>query len=78
MTLKELSQSFNLQGNIEIKVFDPEGNEKETRCFKNEDTFCCTCTDTNDLEDLEVTYMYAIKSADGEAWMVIEVSEAEE
>ena len=78
MTLYELSQSFNLQGNIEIKVFDSEGNEKETRCFEGVDSFCCTCTDTNDLEDLEVTYMYATKSPDGEAWMVIEVSETEE
>lgn len=77
MTLYDLSNALTLQGNIEIKVFDEAGNEKETRCFRDVEDFNCTCTDTNDLEDLEVTYMYATKSADGTEWMVIELKEEE-
>lgn len=78
MTLYDLTNSLALQGNIEIKVFDSEGNEKETRCFRDAESFSCNCTDTNDLEDHEVIYMYATKSADGTAWMVIEVTEDEQ
>lgn len=78
MNFYEFTTTFTLQGNIEIKVFDAEGNELESRCFQDLSDFDCTCTDTNDLEDCEVTYMYATKSADGEAWMVIEVAKVEE
>ena len=76
MTLYDLSNSLTLQGNIEIKVFD-DCNVKETRCFRNVEDFNCTCTDTNDLEDLNVIFMYAEKSADGTEWMVIELEAKE-
>ena len=75
MTFYELTSTLTLQGNIEVKVFDTEGNEQESRCFRDLSDFDCTCTDTNDLEDYEVTYIYTTKSADGEAWLVVEVAE---
>ena len=77
MTFYELTTSLTLQGNIEVKVFDADGDLKESRCFRDLNDFSCTCTDTNDLEECEVTYMYATKSADGEAWLVIEIAEVD-
>lgn len=76
MTLYELMNGLTLQGNIEIKVFDEADNEKETRCFRDMGDLIGAPTD--DLEDLEVTYMYATKGPDGTEWMVIELKEEED
>lgn len=79
MTLYDLSCACTLQGNIEIKVFNQAGEELESRCAREQVSFECVFTNTDDLEDCEVSYMYATKSADGTEWLVIElVQEADE
>lgn len=77
MTFYELTNTITIQGNVEVKVFDAKGNDKESRCFRNLSGFDCISTDTDDLEENEVAYMYATKSADGEVWLVIEIAEVE-
>ena len=74
MTLYELTDNITLQGNIEIVVFDSNGNEKETRFFPDVDSLDVYCYDISDLDELEVTYMYAKKEL-GIHKMVIEVTE---
>ena len=73
MSLYELSDSLTLQGNIEIKVFDDIGTETESRKFQDMDGFS-SFMDAPDLEHYRVSYMYATKRANGEAWLVIEVA----
>lgn len=75
MTLYELCNCVTLQSNIEIKIFDPELSEKESRFFRDQDDFSCMCTDCEDVEDYEVSFMYSRKSCDGTVWFVIEVVE---
>lgn len=77
MTLYELADTVTLQGNIIIKVFDGEGNEKESRFVHESTGFNCICDDADDLEDCEVSYMYPERGT-GTAWLVIEVIREEE
>ena len=76
MKLSDLYNAITIQGDVEIKVFDSDGNEEESRCFHDID-IACICACTSDLEDLEVTYMYATASENGTPRMVIEVTEDE-
>lgn len=78
MTLYDLANACTLQGNIEIKVFDGDGNELESRFVRDETGFECSFTNTDDLEDCEVSYMHATKSLDGTEWLVVEVVKEEE
>jgi hypothetical protein len=78
MRLYELCSQIVIQGNIELAVFDEEGNEKERRFYRDQFDFDTNCTDAFDLEDLEVTYMFPNKGCDGSAWLVIELRESHE
>jgi hypothetical protein len=78
MKLYELCSAIIIQGNIEIKVFTEDGNEKESRYYRDEMDFDTNCTDAYELEDLEVTYIYPSKAYDGTQWVVIEVREYHE
>ena len=78
MKLNEVAQAITLQGNIEIKIFDDQGNEKESRLFQDLDNFDCASAHCTDLEGFEVTHMYATKNIFGTHRMVIEVKEAPE
>ena len=77
MTLYELTNSMTLQGNICITVFSSDGNEKEQRHFRDQDDFSTFMNDAEDLDDLEVTYIYATRAYCETAWLNIEVQEAE-
>ena len=74
MKLGDLCNAITIQGDVEIKVFDSDGNEEETRCTHNIDL---RYTYTSDLEDLEVTYVYAASGKNGTPRMVIEVTKDE-
>ena len=78
MKLYELCSAIIIQGNIELAVFDEEGNEKERRFYRDQFDFDTNCTDAFELEDLEVTYIYPAKAYDGTQWLVIEVREYHE
>ena len=78
MKLYELCSAIIIQGNIELAVFDEEGNEKERRFYRDQFDFDTNCTDAFELEDLEVTYIYPAKAYDGTQWLVIEVREFHE
>lgn len=75
MTLYELANAVTLQGNIEIKVFDSNLNQIECRQFNHQEDFNCICNGCDDIEDLEVVYMYASKDDDGLEGLVIELSD---
>jgi hypothetical protein len=77
MTLYDLTNVTTLQGNIEVKVFDAEGSEKEARFYRDQDDFTPHWCDAEDIEDLQVTYIYTTKSCDCTAWLVIELQEDE-
>ena len=74
MTLYELCDYITLQGNIELKVFASNGDEKMSYYYHDESDFHIRYTDQTDLEDTVVSYMYASKSCTGTAWFVIEVT----
>ena len=76
MKLGDLYNAITIQGDVEIKVFDSDGNEEETRRFHDTD-ICCICACTSDLEDLEVAYVYAASDKNGTPRMVIEVTKDE-
>ena len=73
MTLHQLTNAMTIQGNVEIKIFAEDGTEIERRFLRDLYDFNCTCEDCDDIEDLEITYMYATKSLDSEAWLAIEL-----
>ena len=78
MKLYELCSAIIIQGNIELKVFDEEGNEKEARTYRDQFDFDTNTTDAFELEDLEVIYMYPMDAYDRKPWLVIEVREYHE
>lgn len=78
MRLYELCSAIIIQGNIELAVFDEEGNEKERRFYRDQFDFDTNCTDASDLEELEVTYIYPAKAYDGTQWLIIELRESHE
>jgi hypothetical protein len=71
MKLYELCSQMIIQGNIELIVFDEDGNETERRFYHDQDDFDTNCTDAFDLEDLEVTYIYPTKAPGGSVWLNI-------
>jgi hypothetical protein len=73
MKLYELCSQIIIQGNIELIVFDEDGNETDRRYYHDQDDFDTNCTDAYDLEDLEVTYIYPTKAPGGSVWLNIEV-----
>lgn len=77
MTFYDLTTTITLQGNIEVKIFNHLGDEIDSRFFRDLDDFSISCTETEDLEDCEVTYIYSKKSCDGTAWLTVEVAFAE-
>lgn len=78
MTLYELCEEITIQGNIEIKVFDTAGNEVENHFFREEYDFHIAYTEHAELEDLQVSFMYAQKGIGGIVWFVIEVTQEDE
>ena len=72
MTLYELTNSMTIQGNICIKIFDLDGREHERRIFKDQDDFTTYHVNADDLDNLEITYMYAYRDY-CEAWLTIEL-----
>ena len=75
MTLYDLVNSMTIQGNIEIAVFDIDGNEKERELFPSvDDLSCCKLAE---YEDLRVTYMFPNSTTTGRAWLTIELLEEE-
>ena len=78
MTLYDLCNSLTIQGNIELKVFDPDGTELNSYCFRDEYEFQIAYTAFPELEDLEVSYIYPSKSYDGTIWLTIEVTQEDE
>lgn len=77
MTLFELTDPVAIQGNVEIKIFDDSGNEKNSRFFRDQSAFIPRYEDCEDLEDCEVLYIYTTKSYDGTPWLVIEIIQDE-
>ena len=75
MTLYDLCNNITLQGNIELKVFDPEGTVLDSHFFRDEYEFHIAYTAYTELEDLEVSYIYPSKSCDGTVWLIIEVTQ---
>lgn len=73
MTLYDLMSSMTLQGNIEIRVMNDDGEAVKTEYFDSvDDLECCEIFRLEDMENLEVQYMYAEN-----ACMVIELEETE-
>lgn len=72
MTLYELTNSMTIQGNICIKIFDLDGREHERRIFKDRDDFTTYHAGADDLDDLEIIYMYAGREH-CETWLNIEL-----
>jgi len=75
MTLYDLTNEITLQGDICIKVFDPDGNEKETRHFYEQTDFNTYCENADDLDDLEVSFIYPLHAIGGGSWVCIELQE---
>lgn len=75
MTLYELTNTVTVQGNIEIRIFDTNGNEKESRYFRDQDDFNTRYEDSDDLDDFTITYIYHSRGYDGTPWLVIEITE---
>jgi hypothetical protein len=74
MTLYDLMSSMTLQGNIEIRVMNDDGEAVKTEYFDSvDDLECCEIFRLEDMENLEVQYMYAEN-----ACMVIELEETED
>ena len=74
MTLFELTDPVAIQGNVEIKIFDGSGNEKESLFYRDQSTFIPRYEGCDELEDCEVLYIYPMKSYDGTPWLVIEIT----
>ena len=72
MTLYELTNSMTIQGNIFIKIFDLDGREHERRFFRNHDDFTTYRVGADDLDDLEIIYMYASRE-NAAIWLNIEL-----
>lgn len=77
MTLYDLTNTATIQGNIEIKIFDQDGNEKESRFYRDQDDFTPFYEDCSDIEDCDIIYIYCTKSCDGAPWLVIEITRDE-
>lgn len=75
MTLYELTNAATLQGNIEMKIFGEDGDEKESRFFLDQDDFFPAHEDCDDVEDFRVSYIYYSHGCDGTPWLVIEIVE---
>lgn len=74
MTLYDLMSSMTLQGNIEVRVMNDDGEAVKTEYFESvDDLECCEIFRLEDMENLEVKYMYAEN-----ACMVIELEEMED
>lgn len=75
MTLYELANNTTVQGNIDIVLFDGNGNEQDDRTFSYVEDLS---TYLNQLpegwEDCEVRFFFA--AADG--WLHIEIYQEEE
>lgn len=76
MTLYELVNSTTIQGNIEIRVFDQDNTEIESRVFRDQDDFNPKYRDCDDIEDCDILFIYCHKSPDGTPWLTIEVESA--
>ena len=76
MKLYDLVNAMTIQGNIEIAVFDADGEEIERETFPCADdlSYC----DIAEYEDLEVTYMFPNSTSTGRAWLTIEVQKEED
>lgn len=77
MTLYELCNNITLQGNIEIKLFAPDGTELESLLFPDEWDFNITYY-RPELEDLEVSYIYPTRGHNGTNWLTIEIIKEDE
>ena len=74
MTLYDLMNNMTLQGNIEVRVMNDDGEAVKTEYFDSvDDLECCEIFRLEDMENLEVQYMYAEN-----ACMVIELEKTEE
>lgn len=74
MTLYNLVNSMTIQGNVTIKVFDKDSSEKECYVIRDVDDLAYVY-DYDEVEDLEISFMYVSKSCDGTPWLNIEVVE---
>lgn len=86
MTLYDLMSNMTLQGNIEVRVMNDDGEAVKTEYFDSvDDLECCEISRLEDMENLEVKYMYAEtftrrypNSTKTVACMVIELEESED
>lgn len=78
MTLYELCEEITLQGNIELKIFNQEGNEINSNFFHDETDFHISYTEHTNLEELPVSFIYPTKGYNGAVWLVIEVVKEDE
>lgn len=74
MYLYEICSQVIIQGNICVKVFH-NGQEEDSRYYRDMDDFDSFSADIDDLEECEVRYIYPTKACDGTQWLVIEVAE---
>ena len=77
MTLYELCENIELQGNIEVKVFATDGTETQTYLFPDEWGFHITFTNP-EIEDYEVGYIYTSTGRNKTHWLTIEVTKEDE
>ena len=73
MTLYDLVNSMTIQGNIEIRVFNEDGDETTYRTFCNVDDL--SVCDLDAVENMRVTYMYSIGNSRGNSSLIIELQE---
>ena len=73
MTLYELVENITICGNINIVVFDEAGEREKEIHLAAVDCLDCYCNDLEEVEDLEVTYIYHERGPAGMAWVVIEL-----
>ncbi len=73
MTLYDLTNEINIQGNICIIVFDPDGNETERRYFRDQSDFNAYYEGADDLDNCEVSFIYPTHAYCETAWLNIEL-----
>ncbi len=78
MTLWDFTQHATFCGDIEIKLFDADGREKEYKRLHSRSELDCRFEDLDEWEDFEVDYIYATESLTGKPWLVIELIEPAE
>lgn len=76
MTLYDLANATTIQGNVEVAVIE-DGLVQRHYFYHNCDDLAHAGFDceAEDIDEMEVVYIYPDKASDGRIWLVIEVTE---